>query len=98
MSLEFVIPAEAVAAGPTQIGASRRNRGEFGAAAPVVRRAISWPPLMGGHLVPVFQLMQDVGEGLGMHQAVLDGHLQELFRNVAQQSVDGFARAVLVVL
>ena len=41
--------------------------------------------------------MQDVGEGLGVHQAVLDGHVQQLLRNVVQQLVDDFARAVLVM-
>ena len=42
--------------------------------------------------------MQNVGECLGVHQAVLDGHVQKLLRNIVHQLVDDFARALLVVL
>jgi hypothetical protein len=52
---------------------------------------------VGRHLLAIFQLVQHVGESLGVHQAVLDGHAQELLRNVVQQLVDGFAGALLVV-
>ena len=34
------------------------------------------------HLLSVLQLVQDVGESLGVHQAVLDGHVQQLLRNL----------------
>ena len=82
---------------PSAAGPAGMGRNSVAAAARRPRRAAR-TPLVGRHLLPVLQLMQDVGESLGVHQAVLDGHVQELLRNVVQQLVDDFARALLVAL
>ncbi len=47
------------------------------------------------HFLLVIQLVQDVRESLGVHQAVFDGDVQQLLRHFGQPLVDHLARTLV---
>ena len=93
MRLEFVVPAEAFAGSEPEAGGP-------GGDACIVRSvgtgASSSASADRRMLTVVGELVQDVRERLGVHQAMFDGDVEQLLGN--REGVDGFADLAAVAL